>query len=65
MSGSPIRVAMPIGITLDLHVTRFESGSTNCRRYSDNLQVGLSTDQYIHCNGIQQKLTDSDLGGEQ
>ncbi len=49
----------------DDSVTRFESGSANCRRYSDNRQVGLSTDQYIHCNGIQRKLTDSDLGGEQ
>ncbi len=49
----------------DDSVTRFKSDSANCRRYLDNLQVGLSTDLYIHCNGIQWKLTDSDLGGEQ
>ena len=43
-------------------VTRSESGSANCRRY----QAGpTSSVQYIHCDGIQLRLTDSDLGQEQ
>ena len=43
-------------------VTRSETGSANCRRY----QAGpTSSEQYIHCDGIQLRLTDSDLGQEQ
>ncbi len=47
----------------DDSVNRAESSSANCRRYSaDFLAQGVSTDQYTHCDGIQGKLTDSDLG---
>ena len=43
-------------------VNRAESGSANCRRY----QAGpTSSEQYIHCDGIQLRLTDSNLGQEQ
>ncbi len=47
----------------DDSVSRAESDSVNCRRYSDNVQApGVSTDQYTHCDGIQGNLTNSDLG---
>ena len=49
----------------DDSVTRTESNSANCRRYQNGLQEGVFTDQYIHCDGTQLKLTDSDLGQEQ
>ena len=49
----------------DDSVDRTESPSANCRRYSRYLQPGLYTDQYIHCDGNQLKLTDSELGQEQ
>ncbi len=51
----------------DDSVNRAESASANCRRYSAYLQApaGVFTKQYVHCDGIQRKLTDSDLGGEQ
>ena len=44
-------------------VTRSETVS--CRRYADNLKAGVSTEEYIHCNGTQLILTNSDLGPEQ
>ena len=43
-------------------VSRAESLSANCRRYPDHLQADLFTREYIHCDGTQLKLTDSDLG---
>ena len=46
-------------------VTRAESGSANCRRYPRGLQAGVFTDEYIHCDGSQLRLTDSDLRQEQ
>ena len=50
----------------DDSVNRAESGSANCRRYPESgLQTGVFTDQYTHCDGMQRKLTDSDLGQEQ
>ena len=40
-------------------VNRAESGSANCRNY----QAGpTSSEQYIHCDGRQLRLADSDLG---
>ena len=50
----------------DDSVNRAESGSAKCRRYpNDLLAPGAFTDQYTHCDGMQHKLTDSDLGQEQ
>ena len=48
----------------DDSVNRAES---NCRRYtaSDNEGTIPFPDQYIHCNGTQLKLTDSNLGQDQ
>ena len=46
-------------------VQSFESASANCRRYLSGLKVGIFTEQFIHCNGTQLKLTDSNLGSEQ
>ena len=46
-------------------VNRAESGSANCIRYKDGLKIGTNTSKYIHCNGNQLKLTDSNLGQEQ
>ena len=47
-------------------VNRAESGSGNCRRYPPgSLQVGLHTEEYVHCDGTQLKLADSDVGLEQ
>ena len=47
----------------DDSVTRDERSSANCRRYpSYEGDIGI---RYIHCNGIQLRLTDSDLGQEQ
>ena len=49
----------------DDSVSRAERGSANCRRYSSGLKVAVSTQDYIHCDGSQLKLIDSDLGSEQ
>ena len=47
-------------------VTRAESPNANCRRYPPgNLPGGLYPERYIHCDGTQLKLTDSNLGQEQ
>ena len=47
-------------------VTRAESGSANCRRYpAGNFQGIPNTENYVHCDGTQLKLADSDLGSEQ
>ena len=46
-------------------VNRAESGSANCRRYTGGIPGGLHTEDYIHCNGTQLILADSDLGPEQ
>ena len=46
-------------------VNSAESASANCRRYQSGLHPDVFTDQYTHCDGIQLKLTDSDLGQEQ
>ena len=47
-------------------VTRAESVSANCRRYSaGTLPNGVNLQQYIHCDGTQLKLTDSNFGQEQ
>ena len=45
----------------DDSVNRAESASANCRRY----QAGpTSSEQFIHCDGTQLELTDSNLGSE-
>ena len=49
----------------DDSVNRAESDSANCRRYPSGLKVAVSTQDYIHCDGSQLKLIDSDLGSEQ
>ena len=46
-------------------VNRVESVNANCRRYPKALNQGVFTNLYTHCDGIQLKLTDSDLGREQ
>ena len=46
-------------------VNRAESASANCRSYQGGLQAGVFTDQFIHCDGIQLKLADSNFGQEQ
>ena len=47
----------------DDSVTKSESGSANCRRYPpSSLQGGID---FIHCDGTQLRLADSDLGQEQ
>ena len=48
----------------DDSVAEQESKSANCRRYPNGLQAppGVFTEQYAHCDGVQLKLTDSDLG---
>ena len=47
-------------------VTGIESTSANCRRYPDDrLQVGVYPEDYIHCDGTQLKLIDSNFGQEQ
>ena len=49
----------------DGSVAEQESIIANCRRYQKGLQEGVFTAQYTHCNGIQLKLRDSDLGQQQ
>ena len=46
-------------------VTRTERGSTNCRRYPAGNLGSVHPEDYIHCDGTQLKLTDSDIGQEQ
>ena len=43
-------------------VTRDESASANCMMYASGLQGNTGTGQYIHCDGVQLKLADSNLG---
>ena len=46
-------------------VTRSESDSANCRRYPSGLaieQSSIFSENYIHCNGTQLRLSDSELG---
>ena len=50
----------------DASVTRTESVRANCRRYPvGNAPVGVHPENYIHCDGTQLKLTDSNFGQEQ
>ena len=50
----------------DDSINRYESDSTNCRRYpAGNDPGGVHTEEYIHCDGTQLKLTDSNFGQEQ
>ena len=50
----------------DDFVTRIENGSANCRSYPRGLIPGsVSSEDYIHCDGTQLKLADSNLGQEQ
>ena len=48
-------------------VNETESVGANCRRYPSDLQAlpGVFTEEYIHCDGTQLKLTDSNLGQKQ
>ena len=46
-------------------VNRAERASANCRRYMDGLKPGTNTSKFIHCDGTQLRLNDSDLGSEQ
>ena len=47
-------------------VSRAESASVNCRKYPiiDGLPAGVFSSNYIHCDGTQLKLADSNLGSE-
>ena len=50
----------------DESVNRAEKASANCRRYPHgSLQGGDNPASYIHCDGTQLRLADSDLGQEQ
>ncbi len=49
----------------DDSVSRADTLSANCRSYPSNLEVGVNQEDYIHCDGTQLKLTDSDLEKEQ
>ena len=50
----------------DDSVHRAESVLANCRRYpAGNLQAGGHPEDFIHCDGIQLQLTDSNFGQEQ
>ena len=51
----------------DDSVYRTESHSANCRRYPIiyGLQAGIHSSDYIHCDGTQLKLADTNLGSEQ
>ncbi len=49
----------------DNSVSRTESISANCRRYQSGLQERVYTEEYIHCDGTQLKLTDSDIEQKQ
>ena len=47
-------------------VTRAEPASANCRNYPSGLTMGPpGSEDYIHCDGTQLRLTDSHLGREQ
>ena len=46
-------------------VYRYESVSANCKNYPSGLYPKAGSEQYIHCNGTELKLADSDLGSEQ
>ena len=46
-------------------VNQAESVNANRRRYPSDLQTGVFTGEFIHCDGSQLKLADSDLGSEQ
>ena len=48
----------------DVTVIRAESVSANCRSYPDTEKV-LFPEDYIHCDGTQLKLADSNIGQEQ
>ena len=50
----------------DDSVIRAESASANCRNYpASNLPGGLHPEHFIHCDGTQLKLADSNFGQEQ
>ena len=49
----------------DDSVSRAERYRAGCRTYSSGLGTGVMTEEYIHCDGTQLRLTDSDLGSEQ
>ena len=45
---------------------RAERSSANCRNYpNSHIASSVHPDEYVHCNGSQLRLTDSDLGSEQ
>ena len=48
-------------------VKRAETASANCRNYPSGLisqNTGTVSEEYIHCDGTQLRLTDSELGPE-
>ena len=46
----------------DDSVTRSESTSANCKNYPSEHPDGAFVGNYVHCDGTQQKLIDSNLG---
>ena len=49
----------------DHSVNRAESASAICRMYPISLSPTVGTENYIHCDSMQLRLADSDLGTEQ
>ena len=51
----------------DDSVTKAESTSAKCRKYPEiaGLPAGIHSKDYIHCDGTQLKLADTNLGSEQ
>ncbi len=46
-------------------INRAENPSANCRSYQPhNLQGGVHSEHFIHCDGTQLRLTDSNIGSE-
>ena len=46
-------------------VNRAETASANCRNYTHGLALQLASEHYIHCDGKQLRLADSNFGTEQ
>ena len=56
----PSEYAYPIN-----SVTRPTGAGANCMTYPSGLRTNVGTEKYIHCDGGQLTLADSDLGSEQ
>ena len=61
---SPCRVKPLEYAYWDDSVNRAESSSANCEHYRNGIKSGINTSKYIHCDGSQLQLSDSNLGQE-